>query len=116
MVQPARSSGTGFRSQITGSPYRGSRSQGSLVVGTRAAGSHVIGASTSGSSSDEDRPVWEQPSGKKKPEWLRETLKEAQKFGTPRESMRAIKMPNRLGMFFVASTHDFEPSTFKEVS
>ena len=36
VVQPAGSLGTGFGSQITGSPYRVSRSQGSPIVGTPA--------------------------------------------------------------------------------
>ena len=71
---------------------------------TPASGSQVNGVSSFGSSSDEDRPVWEQSSGKKKPKWLRETLKEAQEFGTPKESVKAIKMPDRLGMLLVANT------------
>ena len=48
--------------------------------------------------------------------WLQDTLKEAQEFGTPREEVRAIKMPDRLGMLLVASTRDSEPSTFEEAS
>ena len=60
--------------------------------------------------------MWVQSSGKKKPKWVRETLKDALKVGTPRESVRAIKMPERLGKLFVASTHDSEPSTFEEAS
>ena len=76
----------------------------------------MTGGTSSGSSSDKDRPMWEQPSGKKKPKWLQETLKEARDFGTPREEVRAIKMPDRLGMLLVASTRDSEPSTFEEAS
>ena len=109
-------SGTGFGSQVTGSPYRASGSQGSPVVGTLASGSQVTGVSTSGSSSDEDRLVWEQSSGKKKPKWLRETLKEAKEFGMPKEPVRAIVMPNRLGMALIANVRDSEPSTFEEAS
>ena len=60
--------------------------------------------------------MWEQSSGKKKPKWLRDTLKEAQEFGTPREPVRAIQIPNRLGMALVASLRDSEPSTFEEAS
>ena len=60
--------------------------------------------------------MWQQSSRKKKPKWLRETLKEAMKVGTPRDSVRAIKMPDRLGMLLVASTRDSEPSTFEEAS
>ena len=41
-----------------------------VLVGTPTSGSQVTRVSTSGSSLDEDRPVWEQPSGKKKPKWL----------------------------------------------
>ena len=92
------------------------RIQGSPVVGTPASGSHLTGVSTSGSSSDEDRPVWEQSSRKKKPKWLQDTLKEAQEFGTPRELVRTIQMPDRLGMALVASLRDSEPSTFEEAS
>ena len=115
-VQPVGSSGTGFGSQITGSPYRGSGSQSSPIVGTPASGSQVIGASTSGSSSDEDKPVWDQPSGKKKLKWLRDTLKEAQEFATLGEPVRSIQMPDRLGMLLMASLRDSEPSTFEEAS
>ena len=83
MVQPARSSRTGIGSTIKGTPYRASGSQSSPVVGTPAAGSQVTGFSSSSSSSDENRPVWEESSGKKKPKWLRETLKDALKAGAP---------------------------------
>ena len=105
-------------STITAKPYRGLGSglQGTPGVGTPASGSHVTWGTSSGSSSDEDRPVWEQSLGKKKPKWLRETLKEAMKVGTPRDAVRAIKMPDQLGMLLVASTRDFEPSTFEEAS
>ena len=116
MVQPTRSSGTGFGSQVIGSPYISLGSQGSPVVGSPALGTHVSGPSTSGSSSDDDKPVWEQPSGKKKPKWLWETLKEAKEFGTPKELVRTIVMPDRLAMALVASLHDSEPSTFEEAS
>ena len=104
MVQPAGSSGTSFGSQVTSSPYRALGSHGSPVVGTLASGSQVIGVSTSGSSSYEDRPVWEQSSGKKKPKWLRETLKDPLKARTPSDKVRDIKMLNRLGMVLVAYT------------
>ena len=60
--------------------------------------------------------MWEQSSRKKKPKWLRETLKEAQNFGTPREPVRAIQMPDRLGMALVSSLRDSEPSIFEEAS
>ena len=78
--------------------------QGTPGVGTPASGSQVTGASGSGSSSDEDRPMWEDCSGKKKPKWLQETLKDALKVGAPSDKVRAIKMPNRLGMVLVACT------------
>ena len=104
VVRPAGSPGTGDGSTITGTPYRGSGSglQGTPGVDTPASGSQVTGASSSGSSSDENRPVWEERSGKKKPKWLRETLKDALKAGTPSDKVRAIKMPDRLGMVLVA--------------
>ena len=60
--------------------------------------------------------MWEQPSGKKTSKWLRDTLKEAREFGTPRDPVRTIQMLDRLGMALVASIHDSEPSTFEEAS
>ena len=116
MVLPIGSFGIVFGSQVIGSPYRAIRSHISPVVGSPALGTHVSGPSTSGSSSDDDKPVWEQPSGKKKPKWLRETLKEAKDFGMPKELVRTIVMPDRLGMTLVASLRDSEPSTFEEAS
>ena len=107
-----RSSTKGFGSLVTGSPYRASGSQSSPVVGTPASGSQVTWVSTSGSSSDEDRPLWEQCSGKKKPKWIRDTLKEAKEFGPPREPVRSIQMPDRLGIALVASLRDSKPSIF----
>ena len=122
VVRPAGSLGTDDGSTITGTPYRGSGSgsrsglQGMPGVGTPASGSQVTGASSSGSSSDQDRPVWEERSGKKKPKWIRENLKDALKAGTPVDKVRAIKMPDRLGMVLVACTRDSDPSTFEEAS
>ena len=43
-------------------------------------------------------------------------MKEAKEFGTPKEAVRAIQMPGRLGMELVASLCDYEPSTFEEAS
>ena len=60
--------------------------------------------------------MWEQSTGKKKPKWLRKTLKEAKEFGTPKEPVRAIQMPDKMGMALVASLHDSDPSTFEEAS
>ena len=106
VVRPSGSSGTGDGSIITGTPYRGSGSglQGKPGVGTLASGSQVTGVSSSGSSLDEDKLVWEKPSGKKKPKWLWETLKDALKAGTPRDEVRSIKTSERLGMVLVACT------------
>ena len=118
VVRPAGSSGTGDGSTITGTPYKGSGSglQGIPCVGTPASGSQLTGASSSGSSSDEDRPMWEERSRKKKSKWLRETLKNALNAGTTSDKVRATKMPDRLGMVLVACTRDSEPSTFEEAS
>ena len=105
MVQPAGSSRIGDGSTITGTLYResvlGSGLQGTPGVGTPASSSQVTGGTSSGSSSDEERPVCEQSSWKKKPKWLRETLKEALKVGTW-DSVRTINIPDRLGMLLVA--------------
>ena len=43
-------------------------------------------------------------------------MKEAQEFGAPRESVRSVQMPNRLGMLLMASLRDSEPSTSEEAS
>ena len=59
VVQPTGSSGTGFGSQVTVSPYRVTGSQISPVVGSPAPSTHVFGPSTSGSSSDDGKLVWE---------------------------------------------------------
>ena len=110
MVRPVGSSGTGDGSTIIGTPYRvlglGSRSglQGTPGVGTPVSGSQVTGASSSVSSSYEDRPVWEERSGKKKPKWLWETLKDSLNAGTPNDKVRTIKILDRLGMVLVACT------------
>ena len=69
--------------------------------------------STYGSSSDEDIPAWELPSGKRKPKWLCDTLREAEAFGPPKELVRTVVMPDRLGMALVVSLCDSEPSTFE---
>ena len=116
MVQPTGNSGIGFGSQVIGSPYIAIRPHISPVVGLPTPRTQVSGPSTSGSSSYDDRPVWEQPLGKRKPKWLRETLKEAKDFGAPKEPVRIIAMVDRLGMALVASLHDSEPSTFEEAS
>ena len=106
MVRPIGCSGTCDGATITDTPYRGSSSglQDTPGVGTPASGSQVTRVSSSGSSSDEDKLVWEEPSGKKKPKWLQETLKDALKAGTPSDKVRAIKMTDRLGMVLVAFT------------
>ena len=116
VVQPAGTSRTGFGSQVTGSPIAATRSQSSPVVGSPTLGTQVSWPSTFGSSLDDDKPVWEQPSGKRKPKWLRETLKQAKDFGAPKEPVRTIVMPIRLGIALVTSLCDSKPSTFEEAS
>ena len=58
--------------------------------------------------------MWEEPSRKKKPKCLWETLKDALKDGTPKDEVRAINMPDRLSILLVDSTRDSDPSTFEE--
>ena len=57
MVQQAGSSGIGFGSQATGSPYIATESQISPVIGSLDPRTHVSGPSTYGSSSYDDRLV-----------------------------------------------------------
>ena len=83
------------------------------MVGSPAPGPQVFGPSSSRTSIDEDRPVWEPPSCRRKPKWLRETLKEAKEFGSPKEPVRTIVIPDRLGMALVASLRDSKPSTLE---
>ena len=101
---------------MTTSPYIVTRSHISQAVRSPTPGIQVFGPSTSGSSLDDDRPFWEKPSGKRKPKWLCETLKEAKDFGFPKELVRTIVMQDRLSMALVASLCDSEPSTFEEAS
>ena len=51
-----------------------------------------------------------------KPKWIRDTLKEVKDFGAPKEPVRTIVMPDKLGMALVASLCELEPSTFEEAS
>ena len=66
--------------------------------------------------------MWEeQNSRKRKPKWLQETLKDAEAVGRPRERIRAVVEPERLGvvrddMALVACLRDSEPSTFEEAT
>ena len=69
------STGTAYRGSRSGSGLQGTPGVGTPGVGTPASGSQVTGGTISGSSLDEDRPVWEQSSGKKNPRWLQDTLK-----------------------------------------
>ena len=87
-------------------------------------GSSGTGSSGTRNSSDEEspRPVWEeQTSRKRKPKWLQETLKDAEAVGRPRERIRSVVEPERLGvvrddMALVACLRDSEPSTFEEAT
>ena len=91
----------------------------SAGTGSSVTGPWGVGPSGTGTSSDEE----EQPSRKRKPKWLQETLKEAEAFGRPQERIRSVVEPDRLGvvpdrddMALVACLCDSEPSTFEEAS
>jgi hypothetical protein len=107
-------------SGVTGSPCTASRSQ--------SQGVQTKGAEASGSQSVETRPEADTlgqgdltspltTSGKRKPRWFQETLKEAKEnVGEPKRQFRESKPPVRFGSYLamVTSISDTEPQTFAQ--
>jgi hypothetical protein len=57
-------------------------------------------------------------SGKKRPRWLQETLKDAEKHATPKGTFRESRPPHKYSsyMTLMCDIIDFEPSSFEEAS
>jgi hypothetical protein len=67
---------------------------------------------------DETTPI-EVTSGKKKPRWFQETLKEAKEYvGEPQRLMRERRAPKRFGshLAMVMNRSDFEPTFDEQVA
>jgi hypothetical protein len=91
--------GTGFPGTGTGTGSQGTVGQSSGVQ----------------SSGVDDEEV---PSGKRKPKWLQETLKEADDFGGPKRATRESRPPERFcaHMAMVTSITESEPSSYEEAA
>jgi hypothetical protein len=95
--------GTGFPGTGSGRAGTGTGSQG------------TVGQSSGVRSSGDDEEV---PSGKRKPKWLQETLKEADDFGGPKRATRESRPPERFcaHMDMVTSITESEPSSYEEAA
>jgi hypothetical protein len=108
-------------SQSTVSPGTGSPGAGSSGTVSQSSGSPLVisePSSSGGEAPVEDFPIppQETTAGKRKPRWLRETLKEAQEaVGRPKWSVRESRPPERLGGF-VADVVETEPTSFEEAA
>jgi hypothetical protein len=107
-------------SGVTGSPCTtsGSQLQGVQAEGAEASGSQSVGirseAETLGRG-DLTSPLV--TSGKRKPRWFQQTLKEAKEnVGEPKRQFRESRAPERLGSYLamVTSITDAEPQTFAQ--
>ena len=116
-------SGAGIQVTGTGTPGDSGTGAGSLRTGT---GLQDQGAGHSGgpslvrepaqSEEHEDNVPQEVTSGRRKPRWLQDTLKEAQSAGEPERIMRRSKAPDRFCSYLAAVTgpDHSEPSSFQE--
>jgi hypothetical protein len=97
--------GTGFPGTGTGSGRAG--------TGTGSQG--TVGQGSGVHSSGDDEEV---PSGKRKPKWLQETLREADDFGGPKRATRESRPPERFcaHMAMVTSITESEPSSYEEAA
>jgi hypothetical protein len=108
--------------QISGPPV-------SVTTGSQATGPQVSGSGTSGSTTGslsstdgveqgESLPQ-DTTSERRKPNWLQDTLREAQgSVGNPRQAVRESKPPERFCSYIVmvSSIRESEPSTFEEAT
>jgi hypothetical protein len=97
--------GTGFPGIGTGSGRAG--------TGTGSQG--TVGQDSGVHSSGDDEEV---PSGKRKPKWLQETLREANDFGGPKRDTRESRPSERFcaHMAMVTSITESEPSSYEEAT
>jgi hypothetical protein len=85
------------------------------IVGARASRSHTLQRSINETQGYEETAPQEVTSGKWKPKWFQETLKEAKEYvGEPQRLMRESRAPERLGSYLamVTSIIDSKPTTF----
>jgi hypothetical protein len=88
---------------------------GSGRAGTGTGSQGTVGQSSGVRSSGDEEEV---PSGKRKPKWLQETLKEADDFGGPKRATRESRPPERFcaHMAMVTSITESEPSSYEEAA
>jgi hypothetical protein len=98
--------GTGFPGVGTGSGRAG--------TGTGSQGTVGQGSGVQSSSVDDEKV----PSGKRKPKWLQETLREADDFGGLKRATRESRPPERFcaHMAMVTSITKSEPSSYEEAA
>jgi hypothetical protein len=98
--------GTGFPGTGTGSGRAGTGTGSQGTVG-QGSGVHSL--------VDDDEEV---PSGKRKPKWLQETLREADDFGGPKRATRESRPPERFcaHMAMVTNITESEPSSYEEAA
>jgi transposase InsO family protein len=118
----------GAQPQVSGTPVSGVTGSPCTTSGSQSEHVQSEGAQTSGSQSVETSPkavTLRQrdltssltTSGKRRPRWFQETLKEAREnVGEPKSQVRESKPPVRLGEYLalVTSIRDTEPHTFAE--
>jgi hypothetical protein len=118
----------GARPQVFGTPVSGVTGSPCTASGSQSEGVQSEGAEASGSQSIETRlevdtlgqgdltsPLT--TSGKRRPRWFQETLKEAKEnVGEPKRQFRESRPPVRLGSYLalVTSISDTEPQTFAQ--
>jgi reverse transcriptase-like protein len=111
-------------SGVTGSQVTGSQSTGFQSTDPSGTGSQIAGTSSSGTQSvtrdeQEEFPPQEATSGRRKPKWLQDTLKEAQEtVGYPKRIVRESKQPERFCSYLAmeSSIRGSEPSSYEEAA
>ena len=104
-----------------GSPQGSSRSSSQIspLVDSSYGTSDFTGAGTgsldTGGSSEGDQMA---ASGRRRPKWLQDTLREAESVGTPRATVRESRPPERFVNYvaLVTGISDSEPSSYEEAS
>jgi hypothetical protein len=116
----------GAQSQVSGTPVLGVTGSPCTTSGSQSEGVQSEGAEASGSQSVETSPEAVTlgqrdltssltTSGKRRPRWFQETLKEAkEKVGEPKSQIRESRPPVRFGAYLVLVTSitDTKPQTF----
>lgn len=109
------------QSSSHGSPLVESSHSTSASTGTDS-GMRLVGRplGVQASSDDEDSftPVGEVCSGKRKPKWLQDTLREATSIAGPKRQVRESKPPKQFCSYMplVTSIIDFDPSSYEEAA